>query len=125
MGESGTSGDSKREVRIAIPLAGGLLAEHFGHCEEFVLYGADEESGTLGADSRIPTPRHEPGLLPKWLGELGVNVVIAGGLGRRARAAFEQAGIKVVTGAASGDPKEIAQAFLDGTLETGGNLCDH
>jgi predicted Fe-Mo cluster-binding NifX family protein len=123
--EKSAAGDRKCEVRIAIPLAGGLLAEHFGHCEEFVLFGADEESRTLGANSRIPTPPHEPGLLPRWLGDLGVNVVIAGGLGRRARAAFESAGIRVVTGAAAGDPTEIAQAFLDGTLETGRNLCDH
>ncbi len=125
MDENGTSGDSTLEIKIAIPLAGGLLAEHFGHCDEFVVFGADREQRKLNANSRITPPQHEPGLLPRWLGELGVNVVIAGGLGRRARTAFESNGIEVVAGVAAGDPTEIAQSFLDGTLEAGRNLCDH
>jgi predicted Fe-Mo cluster-binding NifX family protein len=29
-------------------------------------------------------PEHQPGLLPLWLKERGVNVVIAGGIGSRA-----------------------------------------
>jgi len=29
-------------VKIAIPLANGRLAMHFGHCEQFALFEVDE-----------------------------------------------------------------------------------
>ncbi len=33
--------------------------------------------------------------------------------------------IKVVVGASSGTPEELVSAFLQNTLETGDNICDH
>ena len=31
-------------MRIAIPLAGGKLAMHFGHCEQFALFDVDSDN---------------------------------------------------------------------------------
>ena len=64
-------------------------------------------------------------MLPKWLGELGANVIIAGGMGGRALELFEQNGIKVVTGAPSLEPEVLVKSYLDKTLEAGENVCDH
>ncbi len=111
-------------LRIALPLAGGVLAQHFGDCEEFIILTADDGK-VLDGGERVAAPAHQPGLLPGWLGGLGVDVVIAGGMGNRARAMFSEAGIRVVVGAAGRDPQGIAQSFLDGRLEEGKNLCDH
>ncbi|MCK4511708.1 P-loop NTPase, partial [bacterium] len=113
--------------RIAVPVTGGKLSAHFGHCEEFAIFSAKEAPGgtTAEAVEVLEAPPHEPGLLPAWLNERGVHMVIAGGMGSRAQQLFSQAGIEVMVGAASTDPKEIVQSYLDGTLAAGQNACDH
>jgi predicted Fe-Mo cluster-binding NifX family protein len=54
-----------------------------------------------------------------------VNVVIAGGMGSRAQMLFTQNGIDVIIGATAGGPEEIVTAYLNGSLQTGANICDH
>jgi len=110
-------------MNIAIPTAQGKLCPHFGHCEKFAIITI--EDGQIRASEALEPPPHEPGALPRWLRELGVDVVIAGGMGRRAQAFFAQYGINVVVGAQPGEPARIVQAYLDGALATGENVCDH
>jgi predicted Fe-Mo cluster-binding NifX family protein len=112
-------------MNIAIPLANGRLAQHFGHCEQFAIVAVDAEQNTVRAVEFIDSPPHQPGLLPGWLAEYGADVVIAGGMGGRALQLFDQQNIRVIIGAPAETPEVVAQAFLDGTLETGMNLCDH
>ena len=112
-------------MRIAIPVADGALAMHFGHCREFALFDVDDTSRTISGSQYLVPPEHAPGVLPKWLAEKGASVIIAGGMGGRAQGLFAQSGIEVVVGAPSGPPEAIVRAYLDGSLETGGNLCDH
>jgi len=114
-----------KTMRIAIPVAGGKLCPHFGHCEEFALIDADPEEREVLKEERIPAPEHQPGLLPRWLAEQGANVIIAGGMGSRAQALFQHQGIDVVTGVAAAEPAAIVQSYLDNTLEMGDNICDH
>lgn len=129
-GESAEIRDVKREkegksMRIAIPLADGRLAMHFGHCERFALIDADPEGRKILQREDIAAPPHEPGLLPRWLGERGANVIIAGGMGSRAQGLFAERGIAVIVGAPAETPERIVQAYLDGNLESGENVCDH
>jgi predicted Fe-Mo cluster-binding NifX family protein len=112
-------------MKIAVPLAGGRLAAHFGHCEAFALLEADPETGAPGPVTTLTPPPHEPGLLPRWLHAQGVDVIIAGGMGRRAQDLFQKQGIAVHIGAPAETPEALAQAFLDKTLQTGPNVCDH
>ena len=112
-------------MRIAIPLAGGRLCMHFGHCEQFALVEADARTKAVTAASYLTPPPHEPGVLPRWLHEQGADVIIAGGMGRRAQDLFSQSGIEVVVGAAGGSPEDLAAAYLDGSLAAGPNACDH
>lgn len=112
-------------MRIAIPLADGRLALHFGHCERFAIIEVDEEQKEVKNRSDIVAPPHQPGLLPPWLAERGANVIIAGGMGQRAQALFTQQGIKVVVGASADSPEKLVEQYLDGSLVTGDNLCDH
>ena len=112
-------------MRIAIPLAEGRLCMHFGHCQQFALVDIDNDRKTVLDNRLVTPPPHAPGLLPKWLGEQGADVVIAGGMGSRAQALFQQDNITVVAGAPAGTPEQLAQAYLNGTLETGDNVCDH
>jgi ATP-binding protein involved in chromosome partitioning len=112
-------------MKIAIPVADGRLSAHFGHCEEFALLEADQQGKKIVNASVHRAPPHEPGLLPRWLHELGADVIIAGGMGQRAQQLFAQNGITVVIGAPVGPPEQLATAYLSGTLQTGDNICDH
>jgi predicted Fe-Mo cluster-binding NifX family protein len=112
-------------MKIAIPVAEGRLSPHFGHCEEFRILEADQASGRVLRDSTHKAPPHEPGVLPRWLGELGAEVIIAQGMGQRAQQLFEENGIAVVVGAPVDTPDRLATAYLTGSLQAGKNICDH
>lgn len=112
-------------MKYAIPVSGGVLSAHFGHCEHFALIDADEDKKQILQKELVNAPAHEPGLLPRWLAEQGVSVVIAGGMGPRAQEIFQQNGISVVIGAMETDPEAAVQSHLNGMLATGSNLCDH
>jgi predicted Fe-Mo cluster-binding NifX family protein len=98
---------------------------HFGHCERFALLETDETTKTVRHREDLEAPPHEPGLLPRWLHERGANVIIAGGMGRRAADLFEAQGIRVVIGAPVETPEKLAEDYLAGTLVSGVNVCDH
>jgi len=112
-------------VKIAIPTVQDKLCMHFGHCETFVIVDVDDESKTITGKEQATPPPHEPGVLPKWLQEKGVNVIIAGGMGMRAQQLFSQYAIEVVVGAPAEHPQTVVLEWLKGTLVTGDNVCGH
>ncbi|MFA5074175.1 MAG: NifB/NifX family molybdenum-iron cluster-binding protein [Nitrospirota bacterium] len=112
-------------MRIAIPVANGVLCMHFGHCEKFFLIDVDPETKKILKKEEVIPPPHQPGLLPPWLAERSVTVIIAGGMGQRAQALFAEQNISVVVGAAAAPPENLVHEYLSGTLKTGENTCDH
>lgn len=112
-------------MRYAVPVSDGTVSAHFGHCEQFALIDADEERKEILRKELAPSPGHQPGLLPEWLAEHGVSVVIAGGMGSRARSLFQQNRIHVVIGALESDPEKAVLGYLNDRLTTGNNICDH
>jgi predicted Fe-Mo cluster-binding NifX family protein len=112
-------------MKIAIPIANGKLSMHFGHCEKFVMIDVDPETKAIEGSIELDPPAHEPGVLPRWLAEQKANIIIAGGMGRRAQDLFTRQGIHVIVGASPVTPEELVQSYLEGTLETGTNACDH
>ncbi len=117
----GSNGASK----IAIPVVDGKLCLHFGHSEKFAVVSVDEKNKKIENIEMLTPPPHEPGVLPKWLSEQNVELVIAGGIGSRAHSLFSQYGVRVIAGAQSGTPEEVVQAYLNGNLDVGSNMCDH
>ncbi len=102
-------------MKVALPIENGLLCSHFGHAPQFAVV---EIEGNKIKGSFIETPPpHEPGVLPRWLKEIGVSHVICGGIGARAVELLNQAGINVTAGVSSGDPAQIVEAFLAGALQ--------
>ena len=112
-------------MRYALPVTNGKLAAHFGHCEEFTLFDIDDSTRKIAGKQIVSSPGHQPGFLPGWLAEQGVSGIIAGGMGPRAVGLFEENRVEVLLGAPEGDPEEIVQAFLAGTLVVGDNVCGH
>jgi len=122
---STTNEGGKTAMKIAIPVADGKLCMHFGHCEQFALLDVDEKAKKVTGKRMLTPPPHEPGVLPRWLHREGANVIIAGGMGQRAQALFAENGIKVVVGAPGDEPEQLACQYLEGTLVSGTNVCDH
>lgn len=110
-------------IRFAVPTNDRKLCAHFGHCAEFAIIDVDHNA--ISAESYITPPPHEPGLLPGWLSEKGVNQIIAGGMGQKAQQLFAAKNVKVITGALGEFPREVVESYLNGSLVTGTNTCDH
>jgi len=112
-------------MRFAIPVSGGVISPHFGHCEQFALIDVDEATKTIVGKQLVASPEHQPGLLPVWLAEEGASIIMAGGMGSRAQALFRENRINVIIGVMESDPETAVLKYLNGSLTTGDNVCDH
>ena len=115
----------QNKMRIAIPTSNGILCMHFGHCDQFCIIDVNNDSKAIEGQELVTPPPHEPGVLPKWLAGMNVNMIIAGGMGQRAQQLFAGNNIEVVVGAPSKQPEELVLAHLEGKLVSGENICDH
>lgn len=109
-------------MKIAIATDGNFVSAHFGHCPHYTIYDVDENK--VNGKKIIENPGHQPGFLPGYLAELGVNCIIAGGMGPRAQELFAENSIKTITGV-SGRVDDVIQEYLKGNITDGGNLCNH
>lgn len=108
-------------MRIAISLEtnDGLdsaIAQHFGRCPYFGLF--DVNGVEVEAINIIDNPffnGHQPGQVPGFISEQSANVMLSGGMGRRAIEFFEQYGIKTATGV-SGTARDALESYLGGEL---------
>ncbi len=112
-------------MKIAIPTSGGKLDSHFGHATSFTFVEVDEKTNKIEKQYEVIPPKHEPGVLPRFLSDEKVTVIITGGMGGQAQSLFESYGVSVVLGATPKDINTIVKEYLDGTLTGGVNACDH
>ncbi len=114
---------SKDSKILVVPVSGGKLSAHFGHCEQFAF--VETRNGKIvKTDMRNP-PAHEPGVLPRWLAEQGADVAIVGGMGESAQQLLRGKGIEVIMGAPMDSPESLVNQYLANTLVSGENSCDH
>jgi len=120
---------STREKRSAdtkvlvVPVSGGKLTSHFGHCEQFAF--VETQNGKIVGTEMHNPPGHEPGVLPQWLYDQGADVAIVGGMGERAQELLREKGIEVIIGAPMDSPESLANQYLSDTLVAGANVCNH
>jgi len=108
-------------MRIAISTEeknglGSSISHHFGRCPYYVL--VDMEGVCIAEVKAIVNPyhqQHKPGMVPEFIKEQGVDVMICGRMGRRAIDFFDQFGIQVATGAV-GNVRIALELYLDGKL---------
>ena len=112
-------------MRFAVPVSGGVLSPHFGHCEQFALIDVDDSKKGILKKEFVGSPPHQPGLLPVWLAEKGVSAILAGGMGAMAQRLFQEKNINVIIGVMETDPEKAVLKYLSGNLATGDNVCDH
>lgn len=107
-------------IKIAVASDNGIVTEHFGHCQEFVII--DVKNNDIIDSNTIANPGHRPGFLPNFLNDMGVNVIISGGMGGGAIDIFNEKNIKVIVGA-RGNAKTAVEAYLLGSLKSTGLVC--
>ena len=107
-------------MKIAISTDSGRVSEHFGRCPEFTIL--EIQAGEVTGREVIPNPGHHPGYLPRFFNEMGVEAIVAGGMGLRAQQLFDEMGIKPVMGV-TGSIEEVTRQLIAGTLKGGESLC--
>lgn len=110
-------------MRIAVTYENGQIFQHFGHTETFKVY--DTEDGKILSSEVVSTNGSGHGALAGVLNELHADILICGGIGGGARAALDEAGIKLY-GGVSGDADKAVEDFLAGTLTYNPDVtCNH
>ena len=107
-------------MKIAVASGNKIVTQHFGHCINFNIYEVEKKQ--IVKSKSIQNPGHKPGFLPNFLNDMGVNVIISGGMGGGAIDIFNEKNIEVVIGA-SGNAKEAVEAYLQGSLKSTGSIC--
>ena len=107
-------------MRIAVAAMGTTVAGHFGHCENFIFF--DAEDGKITAEKSVPNPGHRPGFLPSFLADNGAEVVIAGVMGGGAVDIFNERGVEVIVGV-EGEARNAVETYLRGELKSTGSIC--
>ena len=109
-----------KKMKIAVASENDMVTEHFGHCVNFNIF--DAENAQIVKSESVPNPGHKPGFLPNFLNDMGVNVIISGGMGAGAIEIFNEKGIEVIVGA-MGPAKVAAEQYLKGVLQSTGSVC--
>jgi predicted Fe-Mo cluster-binding NifX family protein len=94
-----------------------VVSPHFGRCPHYIL--VDVEGREVAGVQEVDSPfygHHQPGQVPGFIQSLGADVMLAGGMGRRAIMFFEQYGIEGVTGA-YGTVRQSVERYLGGQLK--------
>lgn len=107
-------------MRVAISTDREFVSEHFGRCPSFTV--VDIEDGRVRSTMVLENPGHQPGVIPQFLHQKGVNCIVAGGMGMRARGFFDEVGIQTILGV-TGKIDDVIRRLQSGTLEGGESLC--
>lgn len=110
-------------MKIAVPTRNGCVDDHFGHCESYTIYTADESNNIIGTES-LPSPQGCgcKSNIASVLRDMGVTVMLAGNMGAGALNKLSGHGIKVYRGC-SGDTAAVAASFLAGSITDSGEAC--
>jgi predicted Fe-Mo cluster-binding NifX family protein len=113
-------------MRIAVPVKDGKFSPHFGRSDSFDLFVIDRSGADVAAKEHRPlVPGADCHDFANCLADLGVELIIVGGIGAGALAKLEENGIEAVVGAAEAETASIVADYLGGHLELNPNGCEH
>ena len=107
-------------MRVAISTDGCFVSAHFGRCPSFTII--DIDGNKVIRKEIVDNPGHQPGFIPQFLHQKGVNCIICGGMGMRATGFFEELGIETIVGV-SGKIEDVIEQLQNKTLKGGESLC--
>ena len=107
-------------MKIAIPTDKKAVAPHFGRCPSFTIVEIKDNEVT--SRETVENPGHQPGYIPEFLSGIGVDTIIAGGMGPRAMELFDSNNIGYILGA-EGNIEEVIESFLKSELKSSKSPC--
>lgn len=97
-------------LKLAVPLAGGQVAEQLSQGKEFALFTVKDSQVV---DSKVVTPPDfRPGILPAWLERQGVTHIFATQVKDNVRRFFARLGVEVLPAAPGLTPEALVDRFL-------------
>ena len=110
-------------MKIAVTCENNQVFQHFGHTPGFAVFEALD--GKITSEKMLSSGNSGHGALASLLAFEQIEVLICGGIGGGAINALGNVGIKVV-GGASGNVREVAEAYVNGTLQVKADFhCTH
>ena len=109
-------------MKIAVPTRANRVDDHFGHCESYTVFTVDNKKIIHEETVKSPEGCGCKSNIAVILKEKGVKIMLAGNMGAGAYGMLFQHGIEVVRGC-NGQPKEVVESFLTGSLNDSGNGC--
>jgi predicted Fe-Mo cluster-binding NifX family protein len=107
-------------MKVAVVVNKDHISEHFGQSSQIDLYDINNQDIRLV--HKIEMPEHQHKGVPIIISNLGVDLVICGNLGEKAKDLFIDQDIKVISGA-SGKVADVLNAFMNQTLVSKEELC--
>jgi predicted Fe-Mo cluster-binding NifX family protein len=114
-------------TKLCVPTSGSgglddLVGEHFGRVPTYTIY--DSETGAVEVVDNTSEHAGGTGLPADILANLGIDVLLCNGLGRRAIGILSESGIEVSIGL-SGTAREAIEAWKGGRLSgaSEGDAC--
>ena len=112
-------------MKIALPLtASDEFSSHYGAAAKFAVFDVDPAQQAVCRCLIVVPQDSEPCAWPTLLRAAGVELVLAGGMGRAAQAHMAEHGLKVLVGVPPAAPEAIVEAWMTGNLTAGKNACD-
>ena len=111
-------------MKIAVPTKeNNRIDDHFGHCEFYTIYTISEKNEIL-EKSPLESPQGCgcKSNIAYDLAEMGVSVMLAGGIGGGAINKLASQNIEVIRNC-KGDIDEIVKEYLAGNVKDGGASC--
>ncbi|HRX31562.1 MAG TPA: NifB/NifX family molybdenum-iron cluster-binding protein [Tenuifilaceae bacterium] len=111
-------------MKIAVPTRENCVDEHFGHCEQYAIFTV--ENGVVVKKESLQSPEGCgcKSNIAADLQQIGVTVMLAGGMGLGAQNVLAAHGIAVVRGC-SGNVDELVSLYLKGNVTDSGESCSH
>lgn len=107
-------------MRAAIATDGSWVSPHFGRCMRYTI--VDIAASKTEGMRTVDNPGHEPGRIPQYLSDLGVDAIVCGGMGARATELFSRLGIQMITGVDMAVEEAVRRLEAD-ALECGESTC--
>lgn len=109
--------------KLAVTCENDQVFQHFGKTPEFAVFEIVDDR--INGMSKVSTGENGHGALAGFLKELGVKVLLCGGIGPGAQEMLTDAGIRFV-GGVQGDVIQAVGDYLKGDLKTDpGFTCNH
>lgn len=111
-------------MKIAVPTKGdNRVDDHFGHCEFYKIFSISE-SNEIEDEVILQSPQGCgcKSNIASDLAEMGVEIMLAGGIGNGAIQKLASQGIQVVRNC-QGDVNSLVSEYLKGNIKDGGASC--